>query len=347
MASLAYKHNSYYAIFSINGKKKWIKIGRVDKKEARKLLKQMELEHIRGKLEINETKEILFYDYIDQYMSYCKTNKASSTYAREMQAIKSLKSFFGNICLPKIDNKSIEDYKSQRKSKGLSTSSINRELTVLSVMLKKAVQWNYLNRIPVISILALPKRPPRYLSLDEMNTLLDCSTEWLRPILIILRNTGMRIGEVLQLRFKDIDLVNNLILVRSQKTKNYRVIPINCELREILEWLHKYYVHPNTMQISIRHANQRSYIICHPDGTKVKCIKNSFNKACKRAGIESTIHMIRHTFASHLVMNQVDLISIKELLGHSSISTTMIYSHVSRDYKDKTVARLPWVKIHT
>ncbi len=343
MASLAYKHNSYYAVFSINRKKKWIRIGRVDKKEARKILKQLELEHIKGRLDIRETKEILFYDYIDQYLKYCKTNKAKSTYKREIQAIKHLKISFGNLSLAKIDNKCIEDYKSIRIDQGLAPSSLNRELTVLSAILKKALEWNFIEKVPHITILKLPKRPPNFLSIEEVQRLLECSSAWLRPIIIVLRNTGMRIGEVLQLKFTDIDLENNVIIVKSQKTSNYRIVPINYELSEMLEWLSKYYVHPKSMQVSIRHADQKNYLICHPDGSRVTSIKNSFNKACSKAGIKATPHSVRHTFASHLVMNQVDLVSIKELLGHSSISTTMIYSHVSNDYKKKTVSRLPWL----
>ena len=210
-------------------------------------------------------------------------------------------------------------------------------------MLKKALDWNYIKRAPSFTILKLQKRSVKFLSLEELDRLLECSNDWLRPILIVLRNTGMRIGEVLQLKFTDIDLDNNVILVRSQKTSNYRIVPINRELKEILEYMNRYYVHPKSMQASIRHSKQKEYLFCHPDGNKIKSIKNSYNKACARAGIEATPHTIRHTFASHLVMNQVDLVSIKELLGHSSISTTMIYSHVSRDYKDKTVARLPWL----
>ena len=64
MASLVCKCKSYYAVFSINGKKKWVKIGKVDKKEARKLLKELELEHVKGNLPLNNSKRILLHDYV-------------------------------------------------------------------------------------------------------------------------------------------------------------------------------------------------------------------------------------------------------------------------------------------
>ena len=91
MTSLVYKHKSYYAVFSIEGKTKWIRIGRVDKKEARKLLKHLELEHVKGSMSLNTLKPILLYDYLKEYIDYCKTNKAGSTVIRELIAISCIK----------------------------------------------------------------------------------------------------------------------------------------------------------------------------------------------------------------------------------------------------------------
>jgi len=344
MASLVYKHNSYYAVFSIKRKKKWIKIGKVSRREASRLLKQLELEHLKGKLNLIGIKQILFYDYIEEYLLYSSTNKSSSTYRREKGICNHFKVFFGNIWLSKITNKSIENYKSDRTTRGLEPASINRELAVLMCLLNKALEWEYLEKIPNISILRIPKKPIKFLSLEEMDRLIESSSVWLKPILIVLRNTGMRIGELLNLRFADIDLHSGIILVRSPKTNNYRMVPMNAELKETIEWLHQFYINPRNLNTSPRSCRQMEYLLCLPDGSRVKSIKNSFKNACARAGIDATPHTIRHTFATHLVMNQVDLVSIKELLGHSSISTTMIYSHVSDDHKKKTVAKLPWVR---
>ena len=343
MAYLGTKNRTYYAVFSINGSKKWIRIGNVDRKEARKVLRELELEHLRGKLDLKEKKEILLFDYLSEYLEHTRINKAKNTHRLEQGIASCLKAFFGNILLAEIDNRAIEGYTRHRVSKGLKPSSTNRELATLRFMLGKALEWGYLDRVPTIKMLKLPKQPPRFLSVDEMERLIECSSAWLRPILLVLRNTGMRIGEALSLKFSDVDLGNKVLLVRSQKTNNFRLVPINSELEETIAWLTRFYVNPSSLEITIRHSQQKVYLFCHSDGSRIRSIKTSFNHACTKAGIKATPHTIRHTFASHLVMNQVDLVSIKELLGHSSISTAMLYSHVSSDYKEMTVSRLPWL----
>lgn len=343
MASLVFKHKSYYAVFSTNGRKKWIKIGRVSKKEATKLLKQLELEHIKGKFSLDTFKPIHLYDFLNQYFTYCKTNKALSTYERELYITATIKSFFGDIQLHELDNIGIENYKARRLSDSTQPVTINRELTVLRVMLNKARDWNYLNTLPIIKNLKVPNKPVRFLSQEDIKRLLDCSTPWLRPMIIVLRNTGVRVGELLRLRLNDIDMDNRLILVRSTKTNNYRMIPINSELEDILKWLSRYHVDPRNVKVSLREGRQANYLFCHSDGTRIKSIRHSFNNACARAGIKATVHILRHSFASHLVMNGVDLVSIKELLGHSNINTTMIYSHISNEHKVNTVSKLPWL----
>jgi site-specific recombinase XerD len=342
MASLVYQHNSYYAVFSVKRKKKWIKIGRVDKKEARKVLKHLEVQYIKGKFDINDLTDSILYDFLEEYLEYSKTNKAFSTYIREKEIAGILKSHFGNVIIKSIDTKSIENYKSNRVGKGLKPATINRELTMVRFMLKKANDWHYLDKIPKVSFLKLTKNPIKFLSIIEIERLLEHSSVWLKPILIVLRNTGMRIGELLALKLNDVDIEKGNVLVRSSKTNNFRHIPINVELEDTLKWLMEYCVNPKSLKINKRHTHQKEYIFCHQDGSKVESIKHSFKKACLRADIKATIHTIRHTFASHLVMNNVDLVSIKELLGHSSISTTMIYAHVSDSHKAESVKKLPW-----
>lgn len=342
MASLVFKAGSYYGIFSRGKKKKWLKIGRVDKKQAAKMLRQLELEYNKDRLNLSLPTNLTLDQYLLKYFEYTKTNKAISTYNIELEITKAIKKFFKDIELSKINTLAIENYKSSRKSLGLKPATINKELSVLRFMLNKALEWGYLDKTPKFKLLKLPKTPIKYLTIIEINKILDNSTEWLKPMILVMLSTGMRRGELLNLRFDDIDYDRKRITVISLKTNNYRIIPMNIELYNIVKWLKLNYVNPKNQKIILRQPQQRNYLFCKPDGTKLKGIRTSFNKACKKAGVSATPHTLRHTFASHLIMNGADLVTIKELLGHSSISTTMIYSHLSEEHKARSIEKLNW-----
>ncbi|HXG31275.1 MAG TPA: tyrosine-type recombinase/integrase, partial [Thermodesulfobacteriota bacterium] len=246
MASLVFNHGAYFAVFSVSGKKIWRKIGKVDKKEAKRILKQLELEFEKDRLNIHEIKHITLFDYIERYMEYCLTNKAPGSYNRELKVMKPLKAFFGNIPLTKIDTQMIESYKAKRVHEGLKPRSVNKELAVLRFMLNKAVEWRNLKDTPFkkIRMLKPNNNPIKFLSTEEIDRLIENASIHLKPILLVLRNTGMRTHEILNLKFSDIDFGKRTLLVRSQKTNSFRVIPMNQELYQTLLWLQDNYPHP-------------------------------------------------------------------------------------------------------
>jgi len=343
MASLVLNHNSYYAVFSVSGKRKWIKIGRVDKKKAKQILRKLEIEFTKDRLNLDEVKSITLYEFIEEYIEFAKTNKSIATCKRELEIMQILKSNIGDIPLQKIDTHKIEEYKTNRTKKSLKPATINKELSVLRFMSNKAKEWAYQTSTPKIKLLKIPKEPPKFLSTEEIDRLVDKASTWLKPIIIVLRNTGLRRGELLNLKFSYIDFNQRVLLIRSSKTNSYRIIPMNKELYETLLWLRDYYPLPHMDKVIPRQDCQREYIFCMPDGRKLKSFRHSFNKACRKAGIKASPHTLRHSFASHLVMCGVDLVSVKELLGHTQVSTTMIYAHLSPSYKASTVEKLPWI----
>ena len=346
MASLTFKGKCYYAVFNLSGRKLWKRIGRVDKREAKKILKKLELEFEKDRLNLQEIKQITLFDYIEKYLEFALANKAQGSYEREVKIMKPIKVFFGNILLTKIENQMIESYKAKRIQAGLKPRSVNKELAVLRFMLNKAVTWNYLknNTFKGTKLLKPARTPVEFLTVEEIEKLIDSASIWVKLVLIVFRNTGVRTCELLNLKFSDIDFNNKTLLVRGSKTGDFRVIPMNQELYQVMLWLQDNYPHPNTEKVLPREDYQREYIFCAPDGSKLESIKKGFYNTCKKAGIKAHPHMLRHSFASHLVMNGVDLVSVKELLGHSQISTTMIYAHLSQSYKASTVEKLPWSK---
>jgi integrase len=123
----------------------------------------------------------------------------------------------------------IESFKASRINDGLKPCAVNRELAVLRFMLNKAVEWNYLRDNPYkgVKMLKPTVEPVRYLAEDQIDSLLHHASIHLKPILIVLRNSGMRTHELLNLRFSDIEYSKRTLLVRSSKTNSYRIIPLN------------------------------------------------------------------------------------------------------------------------
>jgi integrase len=199
-------------------------------------------------------------------------------------------------------------------------------------MLNKAKEWGILHKEnPCLSVKWFRKTPGklRFLSKEKIIRLLDSCTDYLSDIVMVALNTGMRKGEVLILRQEDVDLDLCLIHVRDSKSGESRDIPINSTLIDVLARLKK-------------NAKGQQYLFENP-GTCMAFgdVKRSFKSALKEAKIEgATFHTLRHTFASHLVMEGIDLPTVASLLGHKDISMTMRYSHLSLDHRTLAVEKL-------
>ena len=165
------------------------------------------------------------------------------------------------------------------------------------------------------------------MELNEIDRLLRECSGHLNPIVIVALNTGMRRGEILNLKWENVDTNQRLIYIMGSKSGEKREIPINNLLLELLKRL--------------RRSSKSDYVFSHKDGSPFGKVDKSFRSACKRAGIKDLrFHDLRHTFASHLVMSGVDLKTIQELLGHKSLEMTLRYAHLSPDHKRKAVDNL-------
>jgi len=317
----------------------------MSKTAAKEVLRKLEQDYEKKKFGIVDEKHITFEDYSKDYLTFSKANKAPESYRRDKTSMKNLLNSFGSIYLPRITAHLIEQYKIQRLE-NVSPRTVNIELRCLSHMMNKAVDWRYMGESPFkgVKLLTYEKKPPRFLNKEEVERLLENSSSWIRPIIVVMLNTGIRESERRRLTFEDIDFKNKRFLIRSTKTNTYRSIPLNETALKTLKWLEKNYIPPYSNGYAKRKDNQKEYVFCKEDGTPVENIKKAFGNACRKAGLERvTPHTMRHTFASHLVMKGVDLRTVQSLLGHSNISTTMIYSHLTEDHLARSVERLDWV----
>ena len=275
-----------------------------------------------------EEKRIRFSDFAFIYLeNYAKPNKRG--WRVDASTLRVFKPFFGNSYLHEIGVLDIEQYRTARLNAGISRSTMNRHVALLKKMLNLAIDWGYLKENPARRVKLFSEKDnlrERILSPSEEVELLTKCAPHLRSIVLTALHSGMRRGEILGLRWYQVDLVKRLIRVEKTKSGKNRIVPINAVLHEELGRLQ-------------RLAGRSENVFSNPK-TKapIKDTKTAFYGATRRAGIKGLrFHDLRHTFASRLVAAGVDLNTIKELLGHSSLSTTQRYLHANAEQKRNAV----------
>jgi integrase len=273
--------------------------------------------------------KITFREFGERYMEHAKTNKRS--WLRDQQMLKHLYSFFGQErALAEVTPVDIEGYKIHRKAK-VSGSTVNRELALLKRMFNLAITWDlFLGANPVRKVRFFREFNIglRVLSPEEEEGFLRNASPYIQDLVRFALGTGLRIGEILSLPWTSVDPKRGILTVFAPKTQRLREVPINMEARKVLEawWL----------------AKKNDFVFYNPEtGKPFVDLKAGFALACRKAGISGvTWHTLRHTFASRLVNSGVDIVTVKELLGHSSISVTMRYAHTNFESKRAAVEKL-------
>jgi len=187
------------------------------------VLKDVQLKIAKGEyLGVYEEKKIPFDKYAEQYLDYSKANKAWSTYNRQDRiSIARLKAYFKDKYIYEITPQMIEKYKAKRLEK-VKPATVNRELACLKHMFTMAIKWGYVKTNPAKEVKLL-KEPPgrlRYLKPEEVKALLASCPDHIRPIVVTALNTGMRKGELQELKWADVDFKNRKITVINAKIMN-------------------------------------------------------------------------------------------------------------------------------
>jgi integrase len=266
----------------------------------------------------------------------------------------------------------IEKWRSARLKSGISAATVNRNVTMLKAILQKAVQWGILERNPIESVKPLKldhSAKIRFLSSEEetllrkaLNEREDCLREerrsynawceqrgypllpnldsltfadYLKPMILLSLNTGMRRGEIFNLNWPDVNFSQRILTVvgTTAKSGKTRHIPLNKEAFETLKsWKEQALI-------------QNILVFPSRSGEKFDNVSTSWETLLKKAGIENfRWHDLRHHFASMLVMNSVDLNTVRELLGHGDLKMTLRYAHLAPQVKANAVAKLDFVR---
>lgn len=273
-----------------------------------------------------------FIDYLRFEKKY--SDNTISSYARDLnKANKYIKKEFNQLT-----KKDIQDY-IQLLSKKKSASSVSRNISTLKSFYK-FLELNKYIKINPLSTIINPKtkqKLPKVLSEAEVNTLLDINLKndfdyRNKAMLELMYSSGLRVSELINLMVNDIDLNNSLVRIFGKGSKE-RIIPLNDYATEALRNYILYY------RKNFFKNGENNYLFLNNHGKKMtrQGFFKILQKIAKEKNIKSELspHTLRHSFASHLLKHGADLRSIQELLGHSDISTTQIYTHITSERLQK------------
>lgn len=303
----------------------------------------------------------LVRDFAEQFLEVSRIkNKPSSVETKEMILRLHIKPRLGHLRLDEVTYAVIEDFKialsktpvanveklhgeTKRREAGdkprktLSAKTINNCLTVLRRMLVVARKRGLIETVPDVEWLKAERPDFDFLDFGEADRLVVAADgEWRTMILVALR-TGMRQGELLALRWQDVDLVAGRVTVRQNvvwghvgtpKSGKPREIPLGDEVKAALK--------------AQRHL-RGPLVFCDFGGRMLTSgeAKHPLWRACKRAGLRQVgWHVLRHSFASHLTMRGASIRAVQELLGHATITMTMRYAHLAPEIAREAVKLL-------
>jgi integrase len=332
LAQGIYKRGSVYWIRYIGTDKKIHResSGSTKFHDAEQLYIKRREEKRNGRSNNHEPNRIADHTFQELAEEYLKWTVRQRCFRYKNIMIGQLLTTFKNYRLNQINTRLLEHYQAERIKRGNKASTVNRVIATVKHMYTKAVEWDMaseelLRRVRKVKLLEENNRRLRFLSKEECQSLIESCNINIRDIVIIALNTGMRKGEILSLKWDNVDLTHGFILLNETKNGDRREIPINDTARKILGRQEK--------------ASDIDYVFYNRVTREaLYWIYSSFGKACRKAGIINfRFHDLRHTFASQLVMAGVDIVTVKELLGHKSLTMTLRYAHLSQGHKVKAV----------
>jgi integrase len=327
MSHLYRRDRIYWLAFYKNGELFRRSLKTKDRETAKYLASKISQEITEGKY-ININYNPACDKILEEYEQATEHYKVKKTLKDDSARIKNFLSLSGINTLKQIDEKKFQDYLNRRiNNDKISLNSANRYISTIKAWLNFAVRRKYIfdNPIKDLKKYPIPRNPPKYLTQDEVKRILDAAkgTRIYHAIFIGLY-TGMRQREVSSLEWQDINFEANTITIQNKgwfttKSKKFRVIPLHDKLKEIL--------------LPLKKETGKCF-----DLTNYRKI---FPEVIKQAGLKNIgFHHFRHTCASNLALAGVDLYTISQVLGHSNITVTQQYSHLTKDHLRVAIEKL-------
>jgi len=277
-------------------------------------------------------------DYIEEFINYLLFEKKYSlntinSYKKDLLKFQSY-CINNKIAICKVDKSDIQNY-IQTLGKIMNMNSVSRNISTLKSFYKFLLLNKNVTKNPLTSIKnpKIKKTLPKVLSEEEINTLLDISLNndfdyRNKAMLELMYSSGLRVSELINLKVNDVDLDDSLVRIFGKGSKE-RIVPLSQYAVDALSDYISFY------RSKLFKHGQNDFLFLNNHGLPMT--RQGFFKIIKKLAKEKEIktdfspHTLRHSFATHLLKNGADLRSIQELLGHSDVSSTQIYTHITNE----------------
>lgn len=266
-----------------------------------------------------------FSAFYEDYLDYSRSVHTPKTRRSAGIALREFQRFVGELPLHKIGFREVERFIAWKRG-NVSDSTVRMYYVTLSSAFETARRWNCISDNPFRSVPKpkIPELQPAYFSPDDFLALLGViKAEDYRELVLCGVSTGLRLGELLSLQWKDVDFAQRVVRVQNSdvfttKNKRNRCVPMTSRLYAMLE---------------VRKTRATCGLVFHNNFRRMTedNVSKTFKRHVRAAGLghELHFHSLRHTFATWLAQAGVSIFEIQKLLGHSSISTTMVYAHLA------------------
>ena len=285
---------------------------------------------------------------IQEFMSYLITErgyseKTKEAYQRDLNDFCQFLKDSGEATLLAVDHLDVRVYLAFLNDKRYSRNTISRKIASLRSFYQYLLKHGKIKENP-FSYVHLKKKQaklPRFFYEKEIEVLFDSvnGTKPLdqrnRALLEVLYGSGLRVSECANLKLSVIDFDNSVMLIHGKGNKD-RYVPLGSYAADAIQE----YVHEGRKQLMLHFGKEHEYLFINHRGDQITPtgIEYVLNQIIKKSSLKSDIrpHMLRHTFATHLLNNGADLRTVQELLGHANLSTTQIYTHVTKESLQKS-----------
>lgn len=315
--------------------RKRVRLGFIPLVQAKKVLAQNMVDLVAGRYLVGDQSKVTLAEAADSFLAYSKSRKKS--HRNDIPIVARFKVYFANKALESLTPDLVEAYINQRRSDGqlnhrgkpISGTSLNKEIACLKTIVRRAMLNGQISRNPILGVRKFKEIPrDRTLTNEEYQRLLDVCPRRLQPIIQLAYATGMRCGEVLGLKWTQVDFKNKVLVLEALETKTLekREIPLNESLLGLLQQV------PRTLG--------SPYVFTFK-GQPMKSIKTAFKRICRKAGIENfRFHDLRHCAVTNFRKAGVSDSVIMSISGHKTHAVFRRYDRVDREDRQNALRKV-------